>query len=70
MSEPSAPTINVERDRRGDWRVASDRDAPVSCETLADARSVAYMLAADRRPCQLVVRDAYHRVVARELIEV
>ncbi len=69
MSEPYSSTINVERGRRGDGRVASDENGPVSCETLGDAKRVAYILAAGRQPCQLVVRDAYHRVVARELIE-
>jgi hypothetical protein len=70
MSEPKSTTISVERGRLGDWEVAvPDEHLPVSCETLGDARRVAYVLAADRQPCQLVIRDAYHRVVGRELIE-
>ena len=69
MSEPNSTTINVERGRRGDWQVVvPDEDGPVSCQTLRDAQWVAYVLAADRQPCQLVIRDAYHRVVERELI--
>ncbi len=69
MPEHSAMTISVERGSRGDWQVAlPEDDGRLSCETLVDARWVAYLLAADRQPCQLVVRDAYHRVVDRELI--
>jgi hypothetical protein len=42
----------------------------VSCATLDDAKRVAYRRAADRPPCELIVRDAYHRVVDRELIDI
>jgi hypothetical protein len=70
MSEPNSWTINVQRGRLGDWQVAlPDEHGLLSCETLVDAKRAAYLLAADRQPCQLVFRDAYHRVVGRELIE-
>jgi hypothetical protein len=39
------------------------------CGTLADARRVAYQCAARRHPCELVVCDAYHRVMQREIID-
>ena len=69
MSEPNSTTIGVERGRRGDWQVVVPGEhAPLSCQTLDDAQWVAYLLAGDRQPCQVVIRDAYHRVVGRELI--
>ena len=69
MSEPNPTTISVERGRRGHWQVlVPDEHEPVCCQTLDDAQWVAYLLAADRQPCQVVFRDAYHRVVGRELI--
>ncbi len=69
MSERNSTTISVERGRRGDWQVVvPDERGPVSCQTLDDAQWVAYLLAAERQPCQVVIRDAYHRVVGRELI--
>jgi len=70
MSEPnSTATVNVEPGRRGDWQVVVPGEAaPVSCQTLDDAQWVAYLLAADRQPCQVVIRDAYHRVLGRDLI--
>ncbi len=69
MSEHNAMMISVEPGRRGDWHVVvPDEPGPVSCQTLDDAQWVAQLLAADRQPCQVVTRDAYHRVVGRELI--
>ncbi len=63
-------TVNVDRGCRGGWKVdMPDQHKPVSCETLGDAKRIAYLYAAERQPCQLVIRDAYHRVVRRELID-
>lgn len=45
-----------------------DRSERVACETLDDAERVGYQYAARRRPCELIVQDAYHRVVRREVI--
>ena len=45
-----------------------DQSQPVTCETVEDARRVAYLCAAHRSPCELIVGDAYHRVLRRELI--
>jgi hypothetical protein len=62
-------TVRVDISVRGAWEVAlSDRDDRVTCETLEEASRVAYRCAADRRPCELIVCDAYHRVLQRELI--
>jgi hypothetical protein len=63
-------TVSVELNARGAWEVAlSDRRERFSCNTLEEASREAHQRAAERRPCELIVRDAYHRVVDRELIE-
>ena len=55
--------------RRGDWEIAlSNRRDRVTCETLDEARRVAYLWAAHRHPCELVVFDADHRLLHREFI--
>ncbi|HUA72837.1 MAG TPA: hypothetical protein VMA96_17205 [Solirubrobacteraceae bacterium] len=41
----------------------------MTCETLDGARRLAYVHAARMFPCELVIRDAYHRVVDHEMIE-
>jgi hypothetical protein len=62
-------TVHVDRGVGGAWEIAlSDQREPLVCKTLEEASRVAYRCAADRRPCELVVRDAYHRVLRRELI--
>jgi hypothetical protein len=62
-------TVRVEITVRGAWEVTlSDRGERVTCETLEEASRVGYRCAADRRPCELIVCNAYHRVVRRELI--
>jgi len=64
-------TVRVDISMRGVWEVAlPDRGERVMCETLEEASRVAYRCAADRRPSELIMRDAYHRVVHRELIDV
>lgn len=63
------PIVHVDLDRRGRWDVAlPDPDRHVTCDTLDDARRFVYRRIAQRRPCELVVRDAYHRVVLREVV--
>ena len=62
-------TVRVDISVRGAWEVAlSDPGERVTCETLEEANRVAYRCATDRRPSELIVCDAYHRVVHRELI--
>ena len=62
-------TVRVDINRRGAWEVAlSDRPDRVTCETLEEASRVAYRCAADRQPCELIVCDAYHRVLQHELV--
>ena len=62
-------TVRVDISVRGAWEVASDPGERVMCETLEEASRVAYRCAADRRPSELIVCDAYHRVVHHEIID-
>jgi hypothetical protein len=63
------PLIRVEHDPHGDWKVdLPDGAARVRCTTLDEARRLAYRHAAGRELCELVIRDAYHRVAHRELV--
>ena len=60
-------TVRVDVGLRGAWEVElSDQRQRVTCSTLAEASRVAHRCAAQRRP---IVRDAYHRVLDRELID-
>ena len=63
-------TVRVDLNVRGGWEVAlSDKRDRVKCETLEEASRVAFSCAAERQPCELIVCDAYHRVLHHELIE-
>jgi hypothetical protein len=62
--------VRVDISGRGAWEVAlSDPDERVTCATFEEASRVAYGRAADRGPSELIVCDAYHRVLNRELID-
>jgi hypothetical protein len=66
-----AMTVHVDHSVGGSWEIAlSDRREPVVCKSLEEASRTAYWCAAERHPCELVVRDAYHRVLRHELIDV
>ena len=65
----STRAIRVELNPRRGWEiVVPDEREPVLCATLEDARRVAYQCAAQRHQCELVVCDAYHRVLHRQVI--
>ena len=66
----SASTVRVDLNRRGGWQIAlpGEHDR-VTCETLDEARRMAYLCTTHRHPCELVVCDAYHRVLSREFID-
>ena len=65
----SPRTVRVELNRRGEWEIQLPNEhRRVACETLEDAQRVAYLNAAHHRPCELIVCDAYHRVLRHELI--
>jgi hypothetical protein len=68
MNSQSPATLVIDADGHGAWDLVISTEH-VSCATLEDARRLAHRRAADRRPCEVIVRDAYHRVIDRELIE-
>ena len=51
----------------GGWSCLTQQE-PVTFETLEGARRAAYLYAARGRPCKLIARDAYQRVVRCEYI--
>jgi len=54
----------------GRWEVMlPDRCGGVKCDTFEEARRIAYPAVAHARPCELIVHDAYHRVVDHERID-
>jgi hypothetical protein len=62
--------LDVTSNLRGGWNVRfSDRRATVSCDTLNAAIREAHRWAEESHPCELVIRDAYHRVVGHEFID-
>ena len=61
------PIVRVDRNVRGAWDVVSGQGEKLTCKTLEEAHRVADHLAAGLRPCETIVRDAYHRVVHLEL---
>jgi hypothetical protein len=53
-------TVRVEPNVCGAWEVSvPDQPSGVTCKTVDEARVVARRCAADRRPCELIIRDAY-----------
>lgn len=55
---------------RGRWEVLPPgRRGRISCETLEDARRIAYLSVAHANDCELIVRDAHNRVLEHELID-
>lgn len=68
MEHPT--TVSIDPDGRGSWEVALRKDGRhIACKTLDDAKRVAYLSATRARPCELIVHDAYHRVIERDLID-
>ena len=62
--------VRVDLSPRGAWEVAvPDSVDRLRCRTLEEASRMAHRLAAARRPCELIVHDAYHRVVEHELMQ-
>jgi hypothetical protein len=65
----SHSTVCVDLSGGGDWEVTlPGKHDGVTFETLDEAQRLAFLYAADRRPCELVVRDAYRWVLHREFI--
>lgn len=59
--------VRVDRNRRGKPEVyVPGRREVLTRATLDDASQVAYLCTAHRRPCELIVCDAHHRVLCYE----
>jgi hypothetical protein len=59
-------TVQVRRSAGGVWEVLfPDETDSAICDTLSAARRVARRWAQDNPPSELIIRDAYHRVVLR-----
>ena len=68
MVEPSL-TVRVLLNARGQWEVVlPGRRRPLRGRDLDEAQRAAYVFAERSRPCEVVVHDAYQRVVRRDLI--
>jgi hypothetical protein len=69
-SRAAPMTICVQHHPRGHWEViVPDGRGRISCETFEDARRIAYLAVARAHDCELIVRDAYNRIVEHELID-
>jgi hypothetical protein len=66
--DPRRPaTAEVCHTARGMWRVLLPGETEqLTCETLAVAKRIGARWAQDNPPSELIVRDAYHRVVLRK----
>jgi hypothetical protein len=62
--------VRVLRGADGIWEVVTpDGSERLRCNSLDHAQRLGRACAAQRSPCELIVHDAYHRVIARELVE-
>jgi hypothetical protein len=72
LSHPTlehSQTVRVLINARGEWEVlVPHRVRPLRCASIQEAERAAYQCATRARPCEVIVHDAYHRVVHRELI--
>jgi hypothetical protein len=69
-TRPAPLTVRVQHHAWGRREViAADGRGRISCETLEDARRIAYLIVARAERCELIVRDAYNRIIEHELIE-
>lgn len=63
-------TVSVQHQAGGRWEVAGpDQQRRIACETLDDARRIAYLAVAHTHGCELIVRDAYNRILEHALID-
>jgi hypothetical protein len=67
MEQEAPLAVRVDRSYHGRWEVLlPDGGSCIVCDTLDDARRQAQLYVDRRHPCELVIRDAYHRVIGRE----
>jgi hypothetical protein len=63
-------TVRVLLNARGEWEVVSPhRLRPQRFHNLDEATRAAYAVACRQGPCEVVVHDAYHRVVHLEHVD-
>jgi hypothetical protein len=62
-------TVVVQYHPHGHWEIMRPDRHPITCETLDDARRIAYLSVAHAHRRELIVRDAYCRVIDHELID-
>ncbi len=66
----STRTIRADLNRHGAWEITLPVQLdPINCKSLDEARHAACRFAAHWHPCEVVMFDAYHRVVHRKLID-
>ncbi|MGO9791472.1 MAG: hypothetical protein ACLP8S_18820 [Solirubrobacteraceae bacterium] len=67
----STRTIRVDLNRHGAWEITLPVGLdPINCGgSIYEARRAAYRFAAHWHPCEVVMSDAYHRVMHRKLID-
>ena len=67
----STRTIRMDLNGHGAWEITLPVGLdPINCGgSLYEARRAAYRFAAHWHPCEVVMCDAYHRVVHRKLID-
>ena len=62
--------VDVTPNLRGGWDVRFSGLRPRQrCDSLAAAVHLAHVSAEEFHPCEVVIHDAYHRVVSREFID-
>ena len=66
--ETAPVTVRVDLSLRGAWEVTPAGEQRLTCATLGEAETIAHRWAGDHRPCELLIRDAYHRVLRREVV--
>jgi hypothetical protein len=68
-SAHSVVAVKVTFNAHGTWDVSlPDGSSSVTCATLEDATNFAHAYAAAHKPYELVIHDAYHRVMVRETV--
>ena len=64
MSATALSTVRVRPARQGAWQVSlPGNQERIICPTLESARRLAHVTAERSHPCELIVWDAYHRVL-------
>ena len=66
---PQPSMVCVDCTPQGEWEVClAGRSDCVTCRSFDEACRMASVMAGRREPCDVIVRDAYHRVIRRQLV--